>query len=218
MLAIGLVVDDAIVVLENIYRHMEMGKSRMQAAIDGSNEIGFAVVATTIALVAVFVPLAFLTGSVGRLFNEFGVSLAVAVLISGFVALTLTPMLCSKILKPLHGTGTGWASRSFDRFFEKLNRVYEKTLRGALARRGLMVATAVLDVGAQRRPVLFPPERTGPHRGPGHRFRDRHRAGGRDARLHRQVHAGGGADGSWPFRSGVRCSPRSDWASAARET
>ena len=112
VLAIGLVVDDAIVVLENVYRHMEMGKSRWQAALDGSNEIGFAVIATTIALVAVFVPLAFLTGSVGRLFNEFGVSLAVAILISGFVALTLTPMLCSRMLRPLHGTSNSWASRS----------------------------------------------------------------------------------------------------------
>jgi len=95
VLAIGLVVDDAIVVLENIYRHMEMGKSRWQAAIDGSKEIGFAIVSTTIALVAVFVPLAFLSGNVGRLFNEFGVAVAVAVLISGFVALTLTPMISS---------------------------------------------------------------------------------------------------------------------------
>src|SRR5207245_966588 len=99
VLAIGLVVDDAIVVLENVYRHMEMGKSRIRAAFDGANEIGFAVIATTIALVAVFIPLAFLTGSVGRLFNEFGMTVAVAVLISGFVALTLTPMLASKILK-----------------------------------------------------------------------------------------------------------------------
>ncbi|HLF14286.1 MAG TPA: efflux RND transporter permease subunit, partial [Bacteroidota bacterium] len=143
VLAIGLVVDDAIVVLENIFRHMEMGKTRLQAAVDGSKEIGFAVVATTVVLVAVFVPLAFLTGAVGRLFNEFGVSLAVAVLTSGFVALTLTPMLSSKILKPLHGTGTGWTARSFDRFFELLNRLYEKTLRGALSRKGLLVAAAV---------------------------------------------------------------------------
>ncbi len=114
VLAIGLVVDDAIVVLENVYRHMEMGKSRVQAALDGSKEIGFAVLATTITLVAVFVPLAFLTGSVGRLFNEFGISLAVAILLSGFVALTLTPMLCSRMLKPLHGTSSSWATRSFD--------------------------------------------------------------------------------------------------------
>ncbi len=142
VLAIGLVVDDAIVVLENIYRHMEMGKGRLQAAFDGSKEIGFAVIATTMALVAVFVPLAFLTGSVGRLFNEFGISVAVAVLISGFVALTLTPMLSSKILKPLHGTGRGWASRSFDAFFERLNTVYDRILRVALRRPGLMLASA----------------------------------------------------------------------------
>ncbi len=143
VLAIGLVVDDAIVVLENVYRHMEMGKSRRQAALDGSNEIGFAVIATTVALVAVFVPLAFLTGSVGRLFNEFGISVAVAVLISGFVALTLTPMLSSRILRPLHGTGGGWASRSFDAFFAGLNKLYDRTLRKALAHPIIMVGSAV---------------------------------------------------------------------------
>jgi len=143
VLAIGLVVDDAIVVLENIFRHMEMGKTRRQAAFDGSKEIGFAVVATTIALVAVFIPLAFLTGSVGRLFNEFGVTLAVAVLISGFVALTLTPMLCSRILRPLHGGSTSWAARSFDAFFDFLNRAYDRTLRFALRRRALMIVGAV---------------------------------------------------------------------------
>ncbi len=146
VLAIGIVVDDAIVMLENVYRHMEMGKSRWQAALDGSTEIGFAIVATTIALVAVFVPLAFLTGSVGRLFNEFGLSLAVAILISGFVALTLTPMLCSKILKPLHGTSTSWASRSFDAFFEGLNRFYDRTLRWAVSHRKLVIGGALLLV------------------------------------------------------------------------
>ncbi len=146
VLAIGLVVDDAIVVLENVYRHMEMGKDRVRAALDGSKEIGFAVVATTIALVAVFVPLAFLTGSVGRLFNEFGMTVAVAVLISGFVALTLTPMLSSKMLRPLHHAGTGWASRSFDAFFEGMNRIYDRILRGALRWPKLMIAAAVLTV------------------------------------------------------------------------
>lgn len=148
VLAIGLVVDDAIVVLENVYRHIEMGKDRTHAALDGSTEIGFAVVATTITLVAVFVPLAFLTGSVGRLFNEFGVTLAVAVLISGFVALTLTPMLSSKILRPLHGTGTSWAARSFDAFFDFLNRIYDRTLRTALRHRGLMIGAAGVIVVA----------------------------------------------------------------------
>jgi multidrug efflux pump len=146
VLAIGLVVDDAIVVLENIYRHMEMGKSRWQAAIDGSKEIGFAVVATTISLVAVFIPLGFLTGSVGRLFNEFGLTVAVSVLISGFVALTLTPMLSSKMLKPLHHTSNSWASRSFDAFFDWLNATYERILRWILGHRVLVMGAAALSI------------------------------------------------------------------------
>ncbi len=140
VLAIGLVVDDAIVMLENIYRHMEMGKSRLQAALDGAKEIGFAVLATTIALVAVFVPLAFLTGNIGRLFNEFGVTVAVAVLISGFVALTLTPMMSSRMLKPLHHTSSSWASRSFDAFFDWLERTYHRIVHGALRHRVLVVS------------------------------------------------------------------------------
>lgn len=146
VLAIGLVVDDAIVVLENVFRHMELGKSRLRAALDGSKEIGFAVVATTITLVAVFVPLAFLTGSVGRLFNEFGMMVAVAVLISGFVALTLTPMLSSKILRPLHGGTSNWASRSFDSFFDWLNRFYDRILRAALRRPRWMIAGAAAAI------------------------------------------------------------------------
>lgn len=143
VLAIGLVVDDAIVVLENVYRHMEMGKSRRQAALDGSKEIGFAVLATTISLVAVFVPLAFLQGNVGRLFNEFGITVAVAVLISGFVALTLTPMLTSRMLKPLHGTTNNWASRSFDSFFNWLDRTYRRTLAVVLRYRKLSLVGVV---------------------------------------------------------------------------
>ncbi len=146
VLAIGLVVDDAIVMLENVYRHMEMGKPRHQAAIDGAKEIGFAIVATTISLVAVFVPVAFLTGTVGRLFNEFGISVAAAVLISGFVALTLTPMLCSRMLKPLHGTGTSRLSRGFDRFFEWMDRTYHKVLRGSLKRRALVLVGCLVLV------------------------------------------------------------------------
>jgi multidrug efflux pump len=146
VLAIGLVVDDAIVVLENIYRHMEMGKSRWQAAMDGSKEIGFAIVSTTITLVAVFIPLAFLSGNVGRLFKEFGIAVAVAVLISGFVALTLTPMISSQILRPLHGTSKSWASRSFDAFFEKLNIIYEKLLRWSLRHRLLIITSGIAAV------------------------------------------------------------------------
>ncbi len=144
VLAIGLVVDDAIVMLENVYRHMEMGKSRWQAALDGSKEIGFAIVATTIALVAVFVPVAFLTGNVGRLFNEFGLTVAIAVAISGFVALSLSPMLCSKFLKPLHGVSQGWAGRSFDAFFLALSRAYDAVLHAVLRFKWLMIGAAVL--------------------------------------------------------------------------
>lgn len=146
VLAIGLVVDDAIVMLENVYRHIEMGKSKLQAAFDGAKEIGFAIIATTLALVAVFVPLAFLTGTVGRLFNEFGAALAMAVIISSFVALTLSPMLCSKILRPLHGVGTGWATRSFDAFFKFLDNIYQQTLIYALKRRLLVIIAAMLFV------------------------------------------------------------------------
>jgi len=144
VLAIGLVVDDAIVVLENVYRHMELGKDRRQAAFDGANEIGFAVLATTITLVAVFVPVAFLTGTVGRLFKEFGITVAFAVLVSGFVALTLTPMLCSRMLRPLHGGARTWVTRSFDAFFEWLDRTYMRTLRGALRARWLVLGIAVV--------------------------------------------------------------------------
>ncbi|HEY3156350.1 MAG TPA: efflux RND transporter permease subunit [Candidatus Eisenbacteria bacterium] len=144
VLAIGLVVDDAIVMLENVYRHLEMGKTRRQAALDGSHEIGFAIMATTISLVAVFVPVAFLQGTVGRLFNEFGITLAVAVLLSGFVALSLTPMLTSRMLKPLHGGSDTWASRTFDAFFDWLNRFYDRTLRAALRRRGRVIGVALL--------------------------------------------------------------------------
>ncbi len=144
VLAIGLVVDDAIVVLENVYRHMEMGKSRRQAAIDGSKEIGFAVMATTITLVAVFVPLAFLEGNVGRLFNEFGLTVAVAVLISGFVALTLTPMLCSRMLQPLHTGKQNFASRSFDAFFDWLDRFYRGTLKWVLNHRVISIGFALV--------------------------------------------------------------------------
>jgi multidrug efflux pump len=157
VLAIGLVVDDAIVMLENVHRHMEMGKSRMRAAFDGAQEIGFAILATTIVLVAVFVPVAFLTGRVGRLFNEFGIAVAVSVLISGFVALTLTPMLCSRILSA-HGGGhedepgkegekaqrLGW----FDRLFKHVSNTYERSVRYAVSHRVLTLSLTAVAVAA----------------------------------------------------------------------
>jgi multidrug efflux pump len=138
VLAIGLVVDDAIVMLENVYRHIEMGKPRLRAAYDGAKEIGFAIVATTVALVAIFVPVAFLRGDVGRLFNEFGITVAVSVLISGFVALSLTPMLCSRILK--EHPKEGRIGSAVTRFFDGLDRTYDRFVRRALERRRLVLA------------------------------------------------------------------------------
>ena len=165
VLAIGLVVDDAIIMLENVYRHMEMGKPRLRATLDGAQEIGFAILATTIALVAVFVPVAFLTGRVGRLFNEFGIAVAVSVMISGFVALTLTPMLCSRTLKGSAGGGpgedasgagdeehgahvtTGWRG-AFNRMFHALHVRYEQILRVALGHRRAVMVGALGIVAA----------------------------------------------------------------------
>ena len=105
-LSVGFVVDDAIVMLENIVRHMEMGKPRLQAALDGSKEIAFTIVSMTVSLAAVFIPVLFMGGVVGRLMHEFAVTIAAAILVSGLVSLTLTPMLCSRFLKPLHGVVT----------------------------------------------------------------------------------------------------------------
>ena len=139
VLAVGLVVDDAIVVLENIYRRMEGGQSVISAAIFGSREVAFAVIATTLTLAAVFVPVAFQSGQIGRLFYEFGMTLAIAVLVSAFVALTLTPMLCSRLLKiervdgqPQHPRFYEWT----EPFFVWLNRSYGNGLNGALRRKG----------------------------------------------------------------------------------
>src|SRR5213075_350459 len=101
-LSVGFVVDDAIVMLENIVRHMEMGKPPMRAAFDGSREISFTILSMTLSLVAVFIPVLFMGGLVGRLLHEFAVTIGVAILVSGFVSLSLTPMLCSRFLKPPH--------------------------------------------------------------------------------------------------------------------
>ena len=137
VLAIGLVVDDAIVVLENIHRHIEEGYAPFQAAIKGVHEISFAVVAMTLTLAAVFAPLAFTPGRTGRLFGEFALTLAGAVIVSGFVALTLTPMMCSKLLR--HNPKPGAFDRFMERALVKLASGYGTALRWTLQRRWLMV-------------------------------------------------------------------------------
>jgi len=137
VLAIGLVVDDAIVVLENIYRRMEGREPALIAAIDGSREIGFAVIATTLVLVAVFVPISFLQGSVGKLFREFGITVAAAVMFSSLVALTLTPMMASKLLA--RGATRSRLSDAVDAFFHRLSTWYEAQLRRLMRRPWLVV-------------------------------------------------------------------------------
>jgi len=144
-LSVGFVVDDAIVMLENIVRHMEMGKSRLQAALDGAKEIGFTILSMTLSLTAVFIPLLFMGGIMGRLLHEFAVTISVAVLISGFVALTLTPMLCSRFLKPPAAAEHGRLYALSERFFAAMLAAYEWSLKEALRfRRGMLILSILL--------------------------------------------------------------------------
>ncbi|MEO8145685.1 MAG: efflux RND transporter permease subunit [Betaproteobacteria bacterium] len=143
VLAIGLVVDDAIVVLENCHRHVEMGKDPRQASIDGSREIAFAVIAMSLTLTAVFAPLGFMTGSTGRLFTEFALTVAAAVAVSGVVALTLTPMMCSKILQAHESHGRAY--QAMERFFTGMNQAYRRSL-GVVLKAWWVVALVFLLV------------------------------------------------------------------------
>ena len=132
-LAVGFVVDDAIVMLENIIRHVERGETPMQAAIKGSREIGFTIISMTVSLIAVFIPVLFMSGIVGRLLHEFAVTICAAILVSGVVSLTLTPMLCSRYLRHTKPEEHGRVFRLFERFFDGLLKIYDTTLRVAMA-------------------------------------------------------------------------------------
>ena len=155
-LSVGFVVDDAIVMLENIVRHIEMGKTRMQAAIDGAREVGFTIVSMTVSLVAVFIPVLFMGGVIGRLLREFSITIAVAVLISGFISLTLTPMLASRFLRhESHPTGAFY--RWSEDFFTWLNNAYRRTLLMALRyRRSVLALSIVLTVATVYLFVIMP--------------------------------------------------------------
>ena len=150
-LAVGFVVDDAIVVLENIVRHMEMGKSRLMAALDGGREIGFTILSMTLSLAAVFIPVFFMGGILGRLFHEFAAVIIVAILISGFVSLSLTPMLCSRFMRPPSEKHNA-LYRASERVFDGMRNLYEWTLRVVIRHRfatlvvaaGTLVATVLL--------------------------------------------------------------------------
>jgi HAE1 family hydrophobic/amphiphilic exporter-1 len=137
-LSVGFVVDDAIVMLENIVRHVEMGKTAMQAALDGSREIGFTILSMTISLIAVFIPVLLLPGIVGRLFNEFAVTISVAIMISGFISLTFTPMLCSRFLRPADDKRSALNKLS-EAAFSGLLWFYTMTLRFALRHKPLVM-------------------------------------------------------------------------------
>ncbi len=131
-LSVGFVVDDAIVVLENIVRHRELGESAMKASLKGSQEIGFTILSMTLSLVAVFIPIIFMQGLIGRLFHEFAITIAVAILVSGFVSLSLTPMLCSRFLKSNHHRQPNRLYRMTEAGFDLMLKGYELTLQPAL--------------------------------------------------------------------------------------
>jgi HAE1 family hydrophobic/amphiphilic exporter-1 len=143
-LAVGFVVDDAIVMLENVVRHLEMGKPPMQAAIDGAKEVGFTIVSMTISLVAVFIPLLFLPGIIGRLFREFAVTIAVAILVSGLVSLTLTPMLGSRFLRSHAGESHGRFYQKTEAAYDWMLARYQTSLDWAMRRRGLVMLFSLL--------------------------------------------------------------------------
>jgi HAE1 family hydrophobic/amphiphilic exporter-1 len=135
-LAVGFVVDDAIVMLENIVRHMEMGEPPMEAAFNGSKEIGFTIISMTISLSAVFIPILFMGGILGRLFHEFAVTIGAAILVSGFVSLSLTPLLSARFLRAHKGEHHGTIYQAFERFFDGMLHGYERGLRWVLGHRG----------------------------------------------------------------------------------
>ena len=143
-LSVGFVVDDAIVMLENIVRHMEMGKKPLQAAFDGSSEVGFTILSMTLSLTAVFIPLLFMGGLIGRLFHEFAVTIGVAILVSGVVSLTLTPMLCSRFLKPAAQAHHGRFYEVTERYYTTILGAYERSLEWVMGRRRMVLAFSAL--------------------------------------------------------------------------
>jgi HAE1 family hydrophobic/amphiphilic exporter-1 len=170
-LCVGFVVDDAIVMLENIVRHMENGEPPMQAALNGSREIGFTIISMTLSLSAVFIPVLFMGGLLGRLLHEFAVTTVVAVLVSGFVSLTLTPMMCSRFIRSEHGKKHGRLYDAFERFFDGMRNTYDRSLQAVMRHRlatlnvslAVLVATLALFVMIPK--GFFPDDDTGQIRG-----------------------------------------------------
>ena len=146
-LAVGFVVDDAIVMLENIVRHIENGENSMDAAINGAEEVGFTILSMTLSLAAVFIPLVFMGGIIGRLFREFAITIGAAILVSGFVSLTLTPMLCARFLKSHKGESHGRMYNAFENGFEKVLHGYERSLGWVMRARPLTLVFSAIILG-----------------------------------------------------------------------
>ncbi|HEV2351487.1 MAG TPA: efflux RND transporter permease subunit [Terriglobia bacterium] len=146
-LSVGFVVDDAIVMLENIVRHMEKGETVMEAALNGSREISFTILSMTLSLAAVFIPVLFLAGILGRLLHEFAVTIATAVLVSGFVSLTLTPMLCSRFIRPPATEKHGTLYNASERVFQGMLRIYDWSLSGVLRHRFITLLASFVILG-----------------------------------------------------------------------
>jgi len=157
-LSVGFVVDDAIVMLENIVRHMEMGETPMEAAFKGSKEIGFTILSMTISLAAVFIPVLFMGGILGRLFHEFAVTIGAAILVSGFVSLSLTPLLSARFLRPHKGERHGPLYNSFERFFDGMLAFYQHGLKSALRHRFAVLMASVVVLAATLALFRFVPK------------------------------------------------------------
>jgi HAE1 family hydrophobic/amphiphilic exporter-1 len=157
-LSVGFVVDNTIVMLENIVRHIEMGKSPMQASYDGSKEVAFTIVAMTVSLVAIFIPVLFMGGLVGRLLEEFAVTIAVAIIVSGFISISLTPMLCSRFLKPVHRQRHGRLYNLTERMFQAWVDAYDVTLRWSLRHRFATLAASLLLIAGSAYLFLIVPK------------------------------------------------------------
>src|SRR5437588_2714229 len=144
-ISVGFVVDDAIVVIENVFRFVEKGDTSMQAALKGARQIGFTVISMSLSLVAVFIPVLFMSGLIGRLFHEFAVTLSAAILVSGVISLTLTPMMCSRFLKPEAAQPpAGFLVRACERAFDWMLGHYSAALRWVLRHQYLMLVVTGL--------------------------------------------------------------------------
>jgi len=145
---VGFVVDDAIVVIENIHRHVELGVPPRQAALDGAREVGFTVVSMTTSLIAVFIPVLFMSGIIGRLFREFAITVSAAIVMSGLISLTVTPMMCARLIRHHRPEEHGRAFRVCEGVFDSMLRFYDRGLRAVLRHPAITLAVMIATLAA----------------------------------------------------------------------